>query len=68
MFYREPAPETSRPTFASVADAAEMLGGDFKPHHIGQLVTEGEIESVEHEGRTLVVVTSLESYAKGLGR
>lgn len=69
MFYREPCDtETNRPTYASVADAADLLGGNFKPHDVGQLVEDGEVEAIEHKGQTLVVVASLDAYAKGLAR
>ncbi|WP_294567549.1 helix-turn-helix domain-containing protein [uncultured Arthrobacter sp.] len=53
------------PIFATVKDAAAILGG-LSPWTVNQLCRTGAIESRFHNRRRLVVLASLRAYAESL--
>lgn len=64
MLIQGPDSGTVRPIFVSTADAAKILG--LSPWTVKQLIKDEEIESTKHGHRRLVVLASVEAYAKRL--
>lgn len=62
MLYREPVSGKERPAFVSVADAAKILG--FEPFAVLQLADSGEIRATEHDGRSLLLLDSVDQYVE----
>lgn len=63
MLYKEPTSGEVRPTFVSVADGAKILGG-LPAFAVLTLAEAGEIRSTMFDGHRLLLLDSVEEYAK----